>query len=285
MKNILILAVWLVEDFCTHWCFLPFIRDFQHLPLCTQDWRKLRNGNTFTLPWLLVISWLLDGWNWQWRSEQKFRAPCGFSALRGHGKLVSVMRKETSHNTIFIFPPARETLAEIPWMHFTGCISDGKPIQINNSTDTSVVILVRLSQLRENLICLLLTQVLQLYTPTETASMQSQSNPAWLDFVIFLEMECGVVQESLSCGLQSIAASGTARGHDIFKIFILLAALICIAKRYQMTKAVMEAWFWLSYVPASFSLSLLKHNTAWNTGQVPLRIYFHLESKCIWFTV
>lgn len=104
-------------------------------------------------------------------------------------------------------------------------------------------------QLTEKLICLL-TQVLQLYTPTETVSLQSQSDPAWLGFVVFLELECVAVQESLSCGPQSIAASGTARGHDIFKIFILLAALMCVAK---MTKAVMEA------CP---SLSLLKHNTA-----------------------
>lgn len=161
----------------------------------------------------------------------------------------SVMRKETSYNTIFIFTPARETVPEIPWMqpkHFTGCVSDGKPVQINNSTDATVVILVRLSQLREKPICLLLTWVLQLYTPTETASLQSQSDPAWLDFVVLLERECVFVQESLSCGPESITASGTARGHDVFKIFILLEALMCVGKRYQMTKAVMEAWFWLS---------------------------------------
>lgn len=36
---------------------------------------------------------------------------------------------------------------------------------------------------------------------------------------------------------------------------------------------------WLSYVPASLTLSLLKQKTAWNTGQVSLRIYFHLESS------
>lgn len=83
--------------------------------------------------------------------------------------------------------------------------------------------------------------MLQLYTPTETASLQSQRDPAWLDFVVLLDRERVVVQETLSCGPQSISASGTARGHDVFKIFILLAALMCVGKRYQMTKAVMEA--------------------------------------------
>lgn len=79
--------------------------------------------------------------------------------------------------------------------HFTECVSDGKPIQINNS-DTTVDILVRHSQLREKLIHLLLTQMLQLYRATETVSLQSQSDPAWLDFVALWKRECVVLQES-----------------------------------------------------------------------------------------
>lgn len=59
--------------------------------------------------------------------------------------------------------------------------------------------------------------------------------------MVLLEREYVVVQEGLSYDPQSIAASGTARGQNSFKIFILLVALKCVGKRYHMTKAVMEA--------------------------------------------
>lgn len=72
--------------------------------------------------------------------------------------------------------------------------------------------------------------------------MQTQGDPAWLDFVVLLERERVVVQDTLYCGPQSTAASDTTRGHGIFKIFILSAALAGVGKGYQMTKAVMEAY-------------------------------------------
>lgn len=62
----------------------------------------------------------------------------------------------------------------------------------SNSTDASVVTLVRLSQLREKLIGLLLTLVLQPQTPTETGLLQIPEWPslAWL---------CGTLGKRTCC--------------------------------------------------------------------------------------
>lgn len=101
------LATWLAEEFCTHGSFLPLLRTSSIPTLYptlgkAEEWKHIHSTSTAAMPWLP------DGWVGSGEPAQKFRAPCGFCALRGQRQLGPVLRKGTIHNTIFSFPPARE---------------------------------------------------------------------------------------------------------------------------------------------------------------------------------
>lgn len=160
------------------------------------------------------------------KAAQKFRAPCVFSAPGGQRQLRPVLGKETICNATFSFPPVRELCHKL-----LGCspgTSQTVFLMANQYklTTTSLTPLQLLRQLR--------TQCFSLRQPPRQCLLQTQSNPAWLGFVVLLDMECVVVaQETLFCGPQHTADPDTARGHGVLKTFILSATLVPAGKSYQ----------------------------------------------------